>query len=95
MKRGPKPVSLTLAHKWLMDKGVSVAEFAARAGVHFTLAHRHLSGRGPVSKRIYAEYVRAYPDFGWKPGALQAIKTPKQLKNKTLTPKPSRGRIWA
>ena len=84
MKRGPKPVSLTLAHKWLMDKGMSVAEFALKAGVHFTLAHRHLSGRGPVSRRICAAYMVAFPEGPWKAGMLE-----------TLTAKKKRDRIWA
>lgn len=90
MKRGPKPVSHTKAHAWVIAQGLTVAEFASRAGVHFTLAHRHLSGRGPVSRRIHAEYVRVFPKGPWRVGLLDALTNPKPL-----TAKSSRGRIWA
>ncbi len=58
----------TVQHRWLLERGISSAEFARRAGVHVTLARRHLGGRGPVSARILREYERAYPGGPWKAG---------------------------
>lgn len=72
-RRGARPNSRTVAHKWLTDQGISVDDFAGKAGVHFTLAHRHLSGRGAVSKRIAREYERAFPGGPWKSGLLQML----------------------
>lgn len=82
---GPIPKAYTQAHRWLIESDVTMTAFALKAGVHITLAARHLSGRGPISRRIAGEYRRAYPGGPWQEGLLRRYKRPLQIRNKSLT----------
>lgn len=77
---GPAPKAYTYAYRWLLENGVTLTEFAERAGVHATLAARHLSGRGAVSKRIASEYHRAFPGGPWEVGVLRRFKRPLRVR---------------
>lgn len=73
---GPIPRPYTQAHRWLLEAGVSAAEFARRAGVHVVLARAHLSGRQAISRRISEEYRAAFPGGPWQWGRLRRYKRP-------------------